>query len=130
MPVHVRDLCSLSSTHPDVAREFRSDKFVIAKSQRIFPPIAIDHAHEQNNGKMKQEGGIVGLTQDDDALLKWSVPDPELVRVISEFESTIIGTTEDSVHTSHHEQTNASYSVYIRNIFISCQINGQSIEIS
>jgi len=47
--------------------------------------IAIDHAHEQNNGVMKEEGGIIGLTQDADALLRWAVAGAELIRVISEF---------------------------------------------
>jgi len=55
MSVHVRDICSLDRTHPDVAREFQRGKFVMAKSQRKFSLIAIDHGHEQNNGVMKGE---------------------------------------------------------------------------
>ena len=68
MSVHMRDMCSLDRTHPDVAREFHRSKFVMAKSQRKFSLIAIDHGHEQNNCVMKDEGGIIGLTQDADAL--------------------------------------------------------------
>jgi hypothetical protein len=108
MPIHVRDMCSLDTSHPDVAREFRTGKFVMAKSQRKFSLIAIDHGHEQNNGTMKEDGGIIGLTQDSEALLRWAVAGPELVRVISEFESSIIGKTEESTSTNHHEQTKAS----------------------
>ena len=83
MSVHVRDMCSLATTHPDVAQEFRNGKFVLAKSQRKFFLIAIDHGHEQNNGVMKNDGGIIGLTQDANALLRWAVAGPEPIRIIS-----------------------------------------------
>ena len=43
--------------------------------------IAVDQGHEQNNGVLKDEGGIIGLTKDVAALLKWAVTGPELVRV-------------------------------------------------
>ena len=69
MSFHMKDMCSLDSTHPDVAREFRHDKFVMAKSQRKFSLIAIDHDHEQNNGVIKDLRGVIGLTQDANALL-------------------------------------------------------------
>ena len=38
--------------------------FVKAKSERKFSLIAIDHGHEQNNAIVKEEGGLIGLTQD------------------------------------------------------------------
>ena len=72
-------MSSLSQTHPDVAKEFQQGKFVVAKSQRKFSFIAVDHCHEQNNGVMKDEGGIIGLTQDANSLLRWAVVGPELV---------------------------------------------------
>ena len=56
-----------------------------------FSLIAIDHAHEHNNGIMKEESGIIGLTQDANGMLCWAVSGLELVRVISEFESSMIG---------------------------------------
>ena len=73
----IRDMCSLDATHPDVAQEFQNGKFVLAKSQRKFSLTAIDHGHEQNNGVMKDEGGIIGLTQDADAPSRWAVAGPE-----------------------------------------------------
>ena len=69
-----------------------------------FSLIALDQGHEQNNGVLKDEGGIIGWTQDADALLRWAVAGPELVRAISEFESTIEGKTESSTQRNHHEQ--------------------------
>ena len=55
MSVHVKDTCSLDTTLPDVAQEFRKGKFALAKSSRKFSLIAIEHGHEQNNGVMKDE---------------------------------------------------------------------------
>ena len=92
MSVHVTDMCSLDTTRPDVAQEFRNGKFVLVKSQRKFSLIAIDHGHEQNNFVMKDKGGITGLAlQDADALLKWALAGPEIIRVISEFEASTVG---------------------------------------
>lgn len=116
MSVHVRDMCSLDATHPDVAQEFRNGKFVMAKSQRKFSLIAIDHGHEQNNGVMKDEGGIIGLTQDADALLRWAVAGPELIRVISEFEASIVGKRESASQTNHHEQTDATQRLFAKQL--------------
>ena len=105
MPIHVRDMCSLDINHPQVAHEFRNGKFVMAKSQRPFSLVAIDQGHEQNNATMKGDGGIIGLTEDPDALLRWALAGPETLRVISEFESSIMGTKPAASETRHHEQT-------------------------
>ncbi|KAI8503415.1 hypothetical protein Bbelb_192360 [Branchiostoma belcheri] len=112
MPVHVRDMCNLDSTHPDVAQEFRSGKFVMSKSRRKFSLLAIDQGHEQNNGLMKEDGGIIGLTQDADAILRWAVAGPELVRVISEFEKSMTGKKEGAYQKKHHEQTNSTQKLF------------------
>ena len=55
---------------------------------------------------MKDYGGIVGLTQDPDLLLHWALVGPETIRIISEFEYSIIG-KETSGNTNHHVQTQA-----------------------
>ncbi|KAG0716348.1 hypothetical protein GWK47_009930 [Chionoecetes opilio] len=116
MSVHVRDMCSLDITHPDVAEEFRNGKFVLAKSQRIFSLIALDHGHEQNNRVLKDEGGVIGLTQDADALLRWAVSGPELVHVTSEFESSMVGKRESASQINHHEQTAATQKLFARQV--------------
>ena len=56
------------------------------KTHKLFSGLATDQAHEQNNEVMKGDGGYIGLTQDENALLKWALAEPEVVvRVISEF---------------------------------------------
>ena len=116
MSVHVRDISSLTQTHPDVAQEFQKGKFVVSKSQRKFSLIAVDHCHEQNNGVMKTEGGIIGLTQDANSLLRWAVAGPELVRVISEFEATMVGKRQCPGQINHHEQTKSAQMLFARQV--------------
>ena len=46
--------------------------------------MALDQAHEQNNGAVKSDGGAVGLTQNPQALRRWMVAGPEVVRMTAE----------------------------------------------
>ena len=111
-------MCCIDRIHPGIAREFRRGKFVMAKSQRKFSLIALDQGHEQNNGLMKEEGGIIRLTQDSDALLRLAVADPELVRVISEFEASMIGKRErgNTRQRNHHEQTGVTQRLFSKQV--------------
>ena len=116
MPVHIRDMHSLDHTHPLVAQEFRKGAFVMAKSCRKFSLMSLDQGHEQNNCKIKNEGGIIGITQDPEALLRWAVSGPELVRVISEFEATIIGKEARDIPGTHHEETKSVQDTFISDV--------------
>ena len=40
--------------------------------------IALDHNHEQENAKIKREGGAVCLTEDPAALRRWLIAGPEI----------------------------------------------------
>ena len=108
MSIHLRDMIILEKKHPDVAKEFRKGKFTVSKSQRRFSQIAIDQAHEQNNAVMKGDGGLIGLTQDSGTVLKWAVAGPEIVRVLSEFESSLVGKISEKLATNHHDENKAA----------------------
>ena len=56
-------MSSLHEGHPNIAQEFEDSKFTVAKTGAPFSAIAIDHAHEQNNGIMKGDGGTIGLSE-------------------------------------------------------------------
>ena len=62
LPVHLRDMSALQQTAPGVFLQFEKGLFTVHKSPRRFSAIAIDQAHEQNNGVVKGDGGAVGLT--------------------------------------------------------------------
>ena len=61
--VHLRDMMALERTHPAIFSEFVKGHFTVQKTMRRFSNISADQAHEQENGKIKGEGGAVGLLQ-------------------------------------------------------------------
>ena len=47
-------------------------------TKKAFSSIATDQAHEQNNVKVKEDRGAVGLTDNPNALRHWMVAGPEI----------------------------------------------------
>ena len=56
------------------------------KTANVFSSIPLDQAHEQNNELIKGEGGVIRITENPNALLRWMVAGPELARMVPEFE--------------------------------------------
>jgi hypothetical protein len=83
--IHLRDMVTLHIEHPKVAEQFAAGRFTVHKA---FSAIALDHAHEQLNARMKGVGGAVGLTENIQALNRWMVAGPEIARAVEEFEIT------------------------------------------
>ena len=79
LPVHIRDMAELPNKHPHVYKEFTSgSKFTVQKTTNPFSSIPLDQAHEQNNELIKGDGGVIGITENPNALLRWMVAGPEL----------------------------------------------------
>ena len=114
VPVHIRDMVNLSTVHPQVAVEFNNGNFTVQKTKRVFSAMAIDQAHEQNNSTIKSDGGAVGLTQSPEALRRWMVAGPEVVRMTSEFEAFIHKKT--TLDQRHHEQTRSSQVLFAQQV--------------
>lgn len=47
VPVHIRDMANLGTSHPQVAVKFNNGDFTVHKTRRVFSAMAIDQAHEQ-----------------------------------------------------------------------------------
>ena len=103
LPVHIKDMIELEEKHPDVYRQFTQGDFVVRKTQHVFSAIALDHAHEQSNDDLKDDGGVVGLTENPEALSKQVAAAPEIIRMLHEFESDV-KTNKVSENTRHHDQ--------------------------
>jgi len=101
-PIHIRDMVSLAELHPSVAAQFELGNFTIQKTKRPFSAISVDHAHEQANKLIKEEGGAIGLTESEQALRRWMIAGPEICRMLNDFENA---SEMDSA--CHHEQTAA-----------------------
>ena len=102
LPVHIRDMNVLNSTHPSIHSEFQKGNFVVQRSIHQFSCMAMDQSHEQLNKSIKGEGGAVGLTEDPGALRRWMIGGPELSRLVTEFEDALCDVSDSS--SKHHEQ--------------------------
>jgi len=116
LPVHIRDMINLSVRHPTVALEFNKGYFTVHKTERVFSSMAIDQAHEQNNAAVKSEGGAIGLMQNTDALRRWMVAGPELVRMTSEFETCIEKVHKKASVLLHHDQTKSTQATFANQV--------------
>ena len=84
LPVHIRDLISLESLHADIFQAVMQGKFTVKKSTRPFSAISFDQSHEQLNRPVKDDGGAIGLTENDGALRRWVTCGPEIAHLIAE----------------------------------------------
>ena len=71
--IHLRDMKSLSES---VGEDFIRN-WVLQKTSNRFSTIPLDQAHEQENAKVKERGGVVGLTENPTALKRWMIVGPE-----------------------------------------------------
>ena len=78
------------------------------QTANAFSSISLDQAHEQNNELIKGEGGVIGITENPNALLRWMVAGPELARMVAEFERVEEGHIPNQTRNPHHEQSRAS----------------------
>lgn len=105
--MHLQDLENLS---PDLEREFNAGKFVVQKTTHSFSRMARDQAHEQSNAYLKGDGGIIGLTEDDDAHRKWLMAAPLVLNKVKELEKNLFPVEADSFE--HCSENNASQTAF------------------
>ena len=98
--VHIRDMQSLPADLKEVFCKF----WVVQKSYNRFSKIPIDQAHEQENAKVKGNGGVVGLTENPAALCRWLLSGPELARLLTQFKEQYIPETNSETECTHHEE--------------------------
>lgn len=115
VPVHLRDMAELKHKHPQIFQAFSEGKFTYKKTTRAFSAIAIDHAHEQHNACIKEDGGAVGLTNNSNALHRWMVAGPEIARLISDFEDAQQH-SQNRTESCHHDQTPSVQTAYEKDV--------------
>ena len=105
LTIHVFDLISLPTTHPNVYQQMLKGFFSFAKTKRPFSQMALDHVHEQNSKVIKGVGGATSLlnTQDESALIRWETCGPEVARIVSEFDDFLYNQDASSSAAKHHE---------------------------
>ena len=107
--IHLRDMMSLPE---NIKSEF-AKTWVINKSGRRFSFIPIDQVHEQENSKLKGTSGIIGLTQNPQALNRWMLAGPEQARLLQEFEDANKLSMETDDY-QHHEEGVATQQTFFK----------------
>ena len=61
-PNNIKGMTQLKETVPSVYEEFNKGNFDVQKSADVFSTMAMDQAHEQMNGLLKGDDGVIGFT--------------------------------------------------------------------
>ena len=69
--------------------------------------MTLDLRHGHLNKDIKGDGGMVGLTDDDEKFRHWEICSPEIVRVIAEFEEGTMLQQKQHGSFHHHEDSNS-----------------------
>ena len=111
LSVHLRDMLSL----PEGTKSEFEKNWVVNKTGKRFSFLPIDQVHEQENCKVKGDGGAVGLTQNPHAFNRWMLAGPEQARLIHDFEESFIPSNAD-FDFRHHEEGEASQRRFLEQI--------------
>lgn len=99
LPIHLRDMVSLETLHPDVYQEFLKGHFMGQKSKHAFSMMPRDQMHEQMINWLKNHAGVIENLDSPHTMRREQIIRPEMARLIMEFEST-----QESDDPRHHEQ--------------------------
>ena len=102
LAVHVTDLLELEKNSTDTHQEFLKGNFVTQKTSNKFSSMAHDQVHEQLNAMVKGDGGVIGITENDETLRRWMVAGPEIARLLYDFKDKF--SPVNRVERAHHEQ--------------------------
>ena len=69
--------------------------------RKKFSKIGMDHNHEQQNAKIKGVGGVIDISEYENALQHWLLSGPEVARLLEEFEA--VGDVDASKVLEHYE---------------------------
>jgi hypothetical protein len=69
-PEYLVKMQDLERTDPDICEEFMQGNVCVETTDRAFTSIDVDHAHEQENRKMKVLGGLTGIVQKTETLAR------------------------------------------------------------
>jgi hypothetical protein len=112
--VHLRDMISLTDSHPEVHSQFLTGNFSVKKTACNFSAIAIDQAHEQINASVKDDGDDVCLTENPAAPRRCMVSGPEMARVVGECDAS--SEKRKNTDIRHHEQTKHVQIAFARDV--------------
>ena len=107
IPVYLAEMHKLQDSNPDIYREFQQGNWVVNKNPNVaFCATGADHALEHVNRSMKVAGGLVGITLNPKARMKYFLIAPELARLADQAKQ--MAGTSTTTPTHHHSMSNAA----------------------
>ena len=95
LSVHVSEMKMLQITNPDVYQAFNEfGCCVVSRTKKPFSSMELDQRHEQHNKDVKEYGGLLGLTEYEEKLLRWMVYGPEVACAVAKSGSLIMSTAQ------------------------------------
>ena len=88
--------------HPALYSQFADGCFTIAKTQNPFSMIGFVQKPGQENEELKMHDATLNLS-DECVFTEWAVAEPEIARVITEFEAGML--TRRNAVLKHHDQS-------------------------
>ena len=104
--IYISEMYALWESDPELWQEFSSGNWVVNKSQVASCALGADHALEQVNRWMKVAGGIVGITQNQNARTRFFLVAPELARLKAE--SKRVANLDQQPSSKHYELSNTA----------------------
>ena len=85
MPVHLAQMDVLEQDNPVTWETLKSGDFVVAKSDVPFTHLFTDQTLEQEIKGLKRHGGMVGLSQNENALDRLVTTTPHLAHSVKQY---------------------------------------------
>ena len=111
MPLHIAQMNALEKEDPTTWEALTSGDFVVNKSDIPFTSLFTDQTLEQEIKKLKRHGGIVGLSQDEDALDRLLHTTPHLARIVNQFLLSFPQSSQDKTKLEEHYQLSGNISL-------------------
>ena len=81
LPVYLADMLQLEHDDPAIWKHFMEGNFSVQKSKIPFTALGRDHAGEQQNKIMKIEGGLKGISKEENARVRHFLTAPVLQEI-------------------------------------------------
>ena len=103
----------LHTKHPRIYKYFQDGNFAVAVTNRKFSSVSIDQAHEMQN--KIGDGGIIGVTDNQEFLDRWLICAPEVTRLLHEFEYSLCSQPSNASK-EHHENKSSFQTRFSKDI--------------
>ena len=105
LPVYLAEMYALESSDPLIWEAFNDGEFAVQTNEIPFTGIGMDHRGEQVNKVLKIEGGVVGISRNENARTRYMLNAPVLAEISENFKDSY--RFNNSNFKKHHQLTQA-----------------------